>query len=153
MFTKRTGIGIGVGSAIIAIGLFALVTSFGVQTINVDETFRQGEDTSYQIRAQQGEEQFMRVSADKFSVKIAVPGQDVQQGNFTSEATFEWSQQEDGRTRVEVRNHGSSEMAVTGVFKVATDPILFAYHIVVITAGVIIIGFSMGFSIRKPRGF
>jgi len=137
VLTKRTSIGIGVGSVIIAIGVFALVNSFGIQAIDVDETFQRGEDTSYQIRGPEGSEQSMRVSSDK----------------FTEATTFEWTQPTDERTNVEVKNLGSSEMTITGTFRVTTDPILFAYHIIVITAGVVIIGFSLGFSIRKPRGF
>ena len=43
MLSKKTGIGIGIGAAIIAIGLYSLVSSFGLQTIEVDDTYGIGE--------------------------------------------------------------------------------------------------------------
>jgi hypothetical protein len=43
MLAKRTIIGFIVGSAIIGIGVYSLVTGFGFQTIDVDETFEIGE--------------------------------------------------------------------------------------------------------------
>ena len=51
MLTKRTVIGIGVGSVIIALGLASLVIHIGIQTIEVDETFEVGEFTSYRLTA------------------------------------------------------------------------------------------------------
>jgi len=33
------------------------------------------------------------------------------------------------------------------------DPIQITYHIMVIIGGVVILGFSAGFSVRKPKGF
>ena len=44
-------------------------------------------------------------------------------------------------------------MTVEATLNVTTDPILFSYHFIVIISGMIIIGFSMGFTIRKPKGF
>lgn len=40
MLNKKTIIGIGVGTAITVTGIYALVTSFGLQTVNVDDTFQ-----------------------------------------------------------------------------------------------------------------
>src|SRR3972149_885428 len=110
VLSKRTVIGIVVGSVIIAIGLFALVTSFGIQTKNIDETFGLGESTTYQFTAPVHSKHFLNITGD-------------------------------------------SELRINGTLQFLSDPILITYHIVVITAGVIIIGFSAGFSIRKPRGF
>jgi len=47
VLTKRTAIGIGVGSVIIALGLASLVIHIGIQTIEVDETFGVAEFTTY----------------------------------------------------------------------------------------------------------
>ena len=38
-------------------------------------------------------------------------------------------------------------------WEVLNDPIQITYHIMVIIGGVVILGFSAGFSIRKPKGF
>ena len=51
MYSKRTVIGIGVGAVMIAIGVIALVTSFGLQTIKVDDTYGIGEKTTYSLTA------------------------------------------------------------------------------------------------------
>jgi len=39
VFTKRTIIGTIIGGAIIGIGIYSLITSFGLQSIDLDETF------------------------------------------------------------------------------------------------------------------
>jgi len=35
----------------------------------------------------------------------------------------------------------------------ARDPLFLTYHILVIIAGIVVIGFSAAFTVRKPRGF
>ena len=56
-------------------------------------------------------------------------------------------------TRIKIQNTGSTELNVLATLNVTSDPILFTYHLIVITSGVVIIGFSMGFTLRKPKGF
>jgi len=46
-----------------------------------------------------------------------------------------------------------SDLNIFYEYEVLTDPIQITYHIVVIIGGIIILGFSAGFSIRKPKGF
>lgn len=155
MFTKRTAIGTGIGTVIIGIGVYALISSIGLQTVQVDETFKPGETTTYSIRGPEHAHQTMKITGEKFNVELQSPADGLQVPNatHTNEITFDWVHLEDGNTRITLKNTGSSEMHVIGTFEVSTDPILFTYHIIVITAGVIIIGFSMGFSVRKPKGF
>ena len=50
-------------------------------------------------------------------------------------------------------NTGDSDVIVQGTLQVLTDPIQFTYHIIVIIGGIVILGFSAGFTIRKPKGF
>ena len=38
-------------------------------------------------------------------------------------------------------------------FELERDPLFFTYSILVIVAGIVVIGFSAGFSARKPKGF
>jgi len=134
VLSKRTVIGIVVGSVIIAIGLFALVTSFGIQTKNIDETFGLGESTTYQFTAPVHSKQFLNITGNSFKLSLASPRGGLQ-------------------IPEQIQNTGDSELRINGTLQFFSDPILITYHIVVITAGVIIIGFSAGFSIRKPRGF
>ena len=144
MFTKRTGIGIGVGSVIIGIGIYALITSIGLQAIAIDETFEVGESTSYQITAPNNAPQQMTIIGDKFDLELHSPADGLQMPKTTHSKKVElnWTHLADGQTKIELQNIGESELHVTGVLNVSTDPILFTYHFIVITAGVVIIGFS-----------
>ena len=156
MLNKRTIIGIGVGSAIIVIGLYSLLSSIGVQTINVNETFGIGEKIPpYQFTAPIHSKEFLNITANSFNLSLASPrgGLQVPEQAYKNALSLEWVHLIDGQSRVVIKNTGDSELRVDGTLEVLTDPIQTTYHIVVITAGVIIIGFSAGFSIRKPRGF
>jgi len=155
VLSTRTIIGIVVGSAIIAIGSYALVTSFGLQTVNVDDTFQVGESTSYSFSAPKGSKNYINITADSFEVFLRTPrgGLQINDEQFKSELTVEWIHLEDGDTKLRVNNTGASKLNISGYFTILTDPILITYHLLVIITGVVIIGFSAGFSIRKPRGF
>jgi len=155
MLRTRTIIGIVVGSVIIAIGSYALVTSFGLQTVNVDDTFEIGETTSYSFSAPQGSKNFLNITADSFEVNLRSPrgGIQINDEKFKNELTVEWIHLEDGETKLKVNNTGASKLNISGYFTILTDPIQITYHLLVIISGVVIIGFSAGFSVRKPRGF
>ena len=155
MLSKRTIIGIIVGSAIIGIGAYSLISDVGLHTIEVHETFTVGESTSYQISANEHAEQHMVITGDKFDIKLSSPGDGLQipKTSHTKEVTLDWVHLKDGQTIINLQNTGASELKVDAKLQVTTDPILFTYHIVVITSGMVIIGFSMGFTLRKPKGF
>lgn len=154
MLTKTTGIGIGVGAAIIAIGLYALVSSIGLQTISVDEKIEVGGSTTYQFLAPKSSHQNFKVTGESFHVKLETPGGGIQKDeDYKNEILFDWFMLEEGTNKIAIQNTGQTELSVNGAFERNTDPILFTYHIMVMTAGVVIIGFSAGFSIRKPKGF
>jgi hypothetical protein len=154
MLTRTTGIGIGVGAAIIAIGLYALVSSIGLQTISVEEKVEINKSTTYHFVAPKSSHQNFKVTGDSFHVKLETPGDGIQKDeDFKKEVTFDWYVLKEGQNRIVIQNTGQSELDVVGTFEKNTDPILFTYHIMVITAGMVIIGFSAGFSIRKPKGF
>ena len=78
MLSKRTVIGIVVGSVIIAIGLFALVTSFGLQNKNIDETFGLGESTTYQFFAPVHSKQFLNITGNSFKLSLTSPSSGLQ---------------------------------------------------------------------------
>ena len=155
MLSTWTIFGIVAGSAIIAIGSYALVTSFGLQTVNVDDTFQVGESTSYSFSAPEGSKHYLNITADSFEVFLRSPsgGLQIKDEQFKRELTFEWVHLEDGESRIKVNNTGNSELNIKGYMTILTDPILITYHLLVIITGVVIIGFSAGFSVRKPRGF
>jgi hypothetical protein len=154
MLTKRTVIGIGVGSVIIAIGLYALILSIGIQTINVDETVPVAKSVTYQFTAPENSHQNFKVTGERFHIKLQTFADDIQKDDeYKNERTFDWYVTQEGINRIEIKNTGSSDLRITGQFSKNTDPLLFTYHIMVITAGIVIIGFSAAFSVRKPKGF
>jgi len=155
VLSTLTIIGIVVGSVIIAIGSYALVTSFGLQTVYVDDTFQVGESTSYSFSAPRSSKHFINITADSFEVVLQSPqgGLQIKDEQFKKELSIEWVHLVEGESRLQVRNTGDSELNISGYVTKLTEPILITYHILVIIAGLIIIGFSAGFSVRKPRGF
>lgn len=155
MFTKRTAIGIAAGSIIIAIGIVALITEFTGGPLDVNETFDVGEATNYQITGNEGSHHQMTIKGEKFSLALQSPGDGLQipKTSYNEQVVLDWIHAQDGKTIINLQNTGNSELVVDATLEIATDPIMFAYHFVVITSGVIIIGFSLGFSLRKPKGF
>jgi len=155
VLTKRTVIGIGVGSVIIALGLASLVIHIGIQTIEVDETFGVAEFTSYRLTAPEHTPQTMKITGDAFDVNLESPadGLQIPLTSHKKEVTFDWIHLADGDTRIEIQNTGYSDLHVEATFQVTTDPIFITYDIMVTIAGVVIIGFSLSLSTRKPRGF
>ena len=156
MLTARTVIGLVAGAAIIGLASASMVLDLTRGSLDITETFRPGESTSYQITGDEGATHRITVTAERFEVELSSPGEDgtvIPRTEFADEFSTEWTHQEDGRTFIAIQNRGGDEMVVSGSFETSGDPFFFAYHIVVITSGVVIIGFSMAFSLRKPRGF
>lgn len=155
MLTKRTIIGNAVGGVITAIGIFSLISALGLQVTELNDTYGIGEFTAYEFYAPDGAHEFIKISGDTFDVKVQTPGTGLQVPNtpHKNEVSFDWVVLEDGINRIEIQNTGEKELLVTGTLEYQTDPILYAYHSMVIVAGIVIIGFSAGFSLRKPRGF
>jgi hypothetical protein len=154
VLNKFTGIGMGVGGVIAAIGFYALVTSFGLQTVPVDDTVETTKSITYQFEAPNHSRQLLNVTGESFHVKITTPADGLKVDNdFKKTVSFDWVMLADGTNKITIQNKGSSQLQIDGAFQRHTDPILYTYHIMVITAGVVIIGFSAGFSARKPKGF
>lgn len=155
MITTRTIIGMVVGGAIIVLAGASLVLDLVRGPLEITETFGPGESTSYQIAGDAGAVHTISVAAERFEIRLDGPGggPSVPRTEFLEEYSLEWTHLESGRTAINLWNTGGTDMVVSGTFSVPVDSIRFVYHIVVITSGVVIIGFSMGFSLRKPRGF
>ena len=89
MLSKRTIIGIIVGSAIIAIGGFSFLTHIGPLTVNEDYTVAIGDSMSYTIPAPNHTPQHMEISGESFDLKLESPSTGLQIPNLESENTFE----------------------------------------------------------------
>jgi len=155
MLSSRTIIGVVVGSAIIAIGVGSLITSFGLQEVSFDDTLSPGQSTTYRFFAPQSSQQFINITGDSFHADLKSPrgGIQIEEEDYKNELSVEWAHLVDGESTLRLDNTGSSDLNANGVFTTLTEPIFITYHILVITAGVVIMGFSAGFSVRKPKGF
>jgi len=157
MLAKRTIIGLIVGIAIIAIGGASLIV-FHIGTITINENYvvEVGGSTIYTIPAPNHTPQHMEITGDAFDLKFKSPSTGLQIPNMTSyknELTLDWVHVADGETIIHIQNTGNSELEITGVLIRSSDPIMITYDLMVIISGMVIIGFSMGFTLRKPKGF
>ena len=156
MLSKRTIIGLIVGIAIIAIGGYSLILHIGTITINENYVVEVGGSTIYTIPAPNHTPQHMEITGDAFDLKFKSPSTGLQIPNMTSyknELTLDWVHVADGETIIHIQNTGNSELEITGVLIRSPDPIWFTYDLMVIISGMVIIGFSMGFTLRRPKGF
>ncbi len=158
MLAKRTIIGLVVGIAIIAIGSISLVQHFGTITVNENYIVEVGDETRYTIPAPNHTPQTMTITGDTFYLNLQSPGDGLQinQTSFSPPEEglkLDWVHLADGETKILIKNTGISELEITGVLIRSSDPIWFTYDLMVIISGMVIIGFSMGFTLRKPKGF
>ena len=154
MLSKRTIIGLIVGSLIIAIGGYSLTLHLGTITVNENYVVDVGDSAHYKIPAPANTPQTMTVIGDAFDLKLTPSdGLQIPNTSYKKELTLDWIHLEDGETEILIQNTGNTELTITGVLVRTSDPIWFTYDLMVITSGMVIIGFSMGFTLRKPKGF
>ena len=154
MLSKKTIIGIGLGCFLIIWGSFFLISSIGKQTQSIDETIGRGENTVYQFDAQKHFHEMLNITGSSFHVNIKTPADGIQvEEDFKKEISFEWYGLEDGQHKINVTNTGDSKVRVFGTLEFTSNPIEFAKHMLPIISGIIIIGISAVFTVRKPRGF
>ena len=118
------------------------------------ETFGVGDSDKIRFNAPENSFQTITVTGEAFDLKIITPddSNNVNQ-SIKDKATFSWTNLTPGETIIQIQNTGNSEFNVSGTFELQRDPLFFTYSILVIVAGIVIIGFSAGFSVRKPKGF
>jgi hypothetical protein len=66
---------------------------------------------------------------------------------------LDWVHTEDGQTIILIQNTGGSDLEVTANTNQTPDPFGITFDLMVMTSGVVILGFSLGFTLRKPKGF
>ncbi len=155
MLSKRTIIGLIIGSIIIAIGGYSLFLHIGTITINENYVVAVGDSAHYKIPAPSSTRQTMEITGDAFDLKLSSPSDGLQIPNtsYKKELKLDWTHLADGETEIFIQNTGNTDLTITGVLVRTSDPIWFTYDLMVITSGMVIIGFSMGFTLRKPKGF
>jgi len=155
MLSKRTIIGLIVGIAIIGIGGASLFQHIGTITVNENYVIEVGDSAFYTIPAPIHTPQSMTITGTAFDVKLESPADGLQIPNtsYKDKVTLDWTHLVDGESKIQIQNTGNTELTITGVLIRSSDPIWFTYDLMVIISGMVIIGFSMGFTLRKPKGF
>lgn len=156
MLSKKSAIGIGIGCFLIAWGTFFLVGSIGTQSTAINETIGVGQklDPPYEFTAQKNFHQILTVTGDSFHIKIMTSDNSFQiDKTFQNETNLDWTGLEEAQHRIEIVNTGNSDVLVSGTLEFTSNPLEFAKHMLPIISGIIIIGISAVFTVRKPRGF
>lgn len=137
------------------IGAVSLIQHIGIITINEEYYVKIGDSTFYTIPAPENTIQSMNILGDSFNVTLSSPGKGLQipETIHKKEIQLDWTHIENGDTHIKIENTGNAELAITGTLNRSSDPIWFTYDLMVIISGMVIIGFSMGFTFRKPKGF
>ena len=156
MLAARTVIGLVVGSLVIGLGAFALVNSLA-PTISMNENFvmSPGDSEFFTIPAPKDAPQHVAIIGDSFDLKLTSPGDGLNISNtsYKKELVLDWTHTEDGQTIIVIQNTGASELEITANTNQTPDPFGITFDFMVITSGVVILGFSLGFTLRKPKGF
>ena len=156
MLSKRTIIGLIFGIAIIALGGASLIIHTGLHTDDFQDVIEVGALAHYTIPAPNHTPQQMMITGDAFDLKLSSPSTGLQIPNVTSyknELKLNWVHISDGETKIQIQNTGNTELEITGVITTSYQPEIFTLDLMVMITGVIIIGFSLGFTLRKPKGF
>ncbi|RNJ75443.1 MAG: hypothetical protein EB828_05150 [Nitrosopumilus sp. D6] len=153
MIPWRTLIGLVAGSVIIALGATGLVIHFGVSEVSENNAVYVGDTVFYTIPAPAGAKQQMSITGDAFEILLESPGDEPTESSYRDEARLDWTHKEDGETRIKIQNMGNTDLDVSIMAMRSYDPIWFTYDLMVMISGMVIIGFSMGFVLRRPKGF
>jgi hypothetical protein len=96
----------------------------------------------------------MIITGDSFDVKVSTADNPAKfDGSYKNKADISWVNTVSGENIIKIQNTGNSELNAKGALKKSQDPLFLTYHILVIIAGIVVIGFSAAFTVRKPRGF
>ena len=156
MLNKFTIIGLIIGSAISLLGVSSMIDSLSnPNEVQEDsQIFGIGEMDKIQFNAPENSSQKITITGDSFDVKTSTPdsSNDIDE-SFKGKANLSWTSASSGETIIVIQNTGESEFTEEYRFELERDPLFFTYSILVIIAGIVIIGFSAGFSAKKPKGF
>ena len=154
MLTRKTISGIGVGSLAAVLGTYFLIVSLTGSAHNVSDVVEIGKSDVFEFDAEKHYHENINVTGNSFHVKLKTPADGLQvDKDFENEISFDWYSLDNGKHFINITNTGSSTLHVVGKLQAVENPLVFTSHLMVISSGVLIIGLSAIFSIRKPRGF
>ena len=156
MLNKYTMVGLIVGCIISGLGVASMI-DFLVNPIDImdfDDNFGVGESTIFVFQASENSFQKLMITGNSFDVKISIPDNIEKFDNsYKNTADLSWVNTISGENIIKIQNTGNSELNAKGTLEKSRDPLFLTYHILVIIAGIVVIGFSAAFTVRKPRGF
>ena len=156
MLNKYTIIGLIVGCVISGLGVASMIDFLAnpVDVMEFDDDFGVGESTIFPFQAPENSFQTLTIIGDTFDVKILTSDEKNNIDNsYKNKADISWVNTIAGENVIKIQNTGNSELNAKGTFQKSQDPLFLTYHILVIIAGIVVIGFSAAFTVRKPRGF
>ena len=156
MLNKYTIIGLIVGCIISGLGVASMIDFLvnPIDVMNFDDNFGVGESTTFVFQAQDNSFQKFVITGNAFDVKVYTPDNEVKfDGSYKDRADISWTNTISGENIIKIQNIGDSELNAKGTLEKSRDPLFLTYHILVIIAGIVVIGFSAAFTVRKPRGF
>jgi len=154
MLTKKSIAGIAIGSIAVVLGTFFLLQTISTNVHDISDTVDIGKSDVFAFDAEKHYHESLNVTGSSFHVLMKTPGDGLQvDRDFEKEISFDWYSLVSGRHFINVTNTGGSTLHVVGKLEAVTNPIIFTSHLIVISSGVLIIGISAAFSIRKPKGF
>ena len=156
MLNKYTIIGLIAGCIISGLGVASMV-DFLVNPVDImdfDDDFGVGESTIFSFQAPENSVQKLMITGISFDVKVSIQDNVAKFDNsYKDKADISWVNTIAGENIIKIQNTGNSELNAKGTLQKSQDPLFLTYHILVIIAGIVVIGFSAAFTVRKPRGF
>ena len=125
-----------------------------IDVMDFDDYFGVGESTTFVFQAPEDSLQKLVITGSSFDVKVSTPDNIAKFDNsYKNKADISWVSTVLGENVIKIQNTGQSELNAKGTLEKSRDPLFLTYHILVIIAGIVVIGFSAAFTVRKPRGF
>ena len=154
MLTKKSAAGIAIGSVAVVLGTFFLLQTIMTNSHDVNDIVDIGKSDVFQFDAEKHYHEFLNVTGSSFHIQMKTPSTGIQvDKDFQKEVSFDWYSLENGKHFINITNTGGSILHVSGKLEAVTNPLIIPSHLIVISSGVLIIGISAAFSIRKPKGF
>ena len=156
MLNKYTIIGLIIGCIISGLGAASMIDFLAnpIDIMDFDDNFGVGESTIFSFQAPENSLQKLMITGDSFDVKVSIANNVAKFDNsYKNTADLSWVNTISGENIIKIQNTGNSELNAKGTLEKSRDPLFLTYHILVIVAGVVVIGFSAAFTVRKPRGF
>ena len=154
MLSKKSVLGIVIGSVGVILGTFFLIQDLMSNVHDVNDVVDMGKSDIFSFDALKHYHEFLNVTGNSFHVALKSPQDGLQVNrDFTKTVNFDWISLYNGRHFINITNTGDTILHVTGKLQAVTNPMIFTSHLIVISSGVLIIGMSAVFSIRRPKGF